>query len=350
MFGPRIVRKASQTNTLVLNSSCKPVVKNGEEDKKKIILTDIYASQGGPALCSSPADTNSCVTKGVEIPTELEHKPNKLGTRIEIESNQQSSQQSKAIANGEDLKASSNDGNSSVLNPGNDIEHVKTPSVPNYRRMFEHSKPEINGGTNVPLFLKNTESRARVQSDKRTVESALGAANGESHQLSLQLQILTTSAVDNAQSISDTENSSSLPVDSIGRKPTSAIPFVAPKPYKNFVATSPWLKHGASTNSAFLAGKEDLLVANVNSDHKKDVVLDSKGEHAFDSVDKQAQRTKFNDHSDLVIPCMDSQREKAVQTCAEKTIVPQKQSYRNTYLSRMRTRKGKWNPLSLTKI
>ena len=338
LFGPRIVRKASQTNSLVVNSSCKQVVKNGEVDKTRKIVNDINASQGGPALFSSPADTNSCVTKGVEIPTELEHKPNKPGTRIEIESNQESSQRANFIANGVDLKATLNDDNPSVLNPNDDIRHVKTPSVLSYRRMFEHSKPEINGETNVPRLLKGTENKARVRSDKRTVESALGAANGESHQSSSQLQILTTSAVDSVQSIPETDNSLSLHVDSIERKSSILRPFVAPKPYKNYVATPPWLKHEASKNSAFLAGKEELLVANVYDevpnatkdletlDHKKDVVLDSKGEDDFENFDGQPLRAKFNDHSDLVIPLIDSQREEALQTCAQKTIVPQEQS------------------------
>ena len=341
VFGPRIVRKASQTNTLVVNSSYKPVVRDGDEDNKRKILHDINMGHGAPALFSSPTDTNSCVTKAVEIPTEVEHKLNKLGTRIEVESNRESSQQSDVITNGEDSKVTL-DVNQSDSKPGNDIGLVKTPSVLSYRRMFEQSKPERNRETNEPQIVKNTEGKAHIQGGKGTTENTSGPTYSEPHHS--QLQILNKSTVDNAQSIPDSEKSTYLHADSIERKVSTPKPSFAPKPYKSFVTTPPWLKHSAPRNVAFQTGQEDLEVANVNNElqsaskdvdtsgHKDEVVVESnvksKGEDPTENVDEYLQRISFNNYSDLVIPSTnDEHREESLQTsAAEKTVVPQEES------------------------
>lgn len=73
--------------------------------------------------------------------------------------------------------------------------------------------------------------------------------------------------------------------------------FVVFKLYKNYVVIFSWFKYDVSKNFAFLVGKEELLVVNVNGevfnvikdleilDYKKDVVFDFKGEDDFENFD-----------------------------------------------------------------
>lgn len=73
--------------------------------------------------------------------------------------------------------------------------------------------------------------------------------------------------------------------------------FVVFKLYKNYVVIFLWFKYDVSKNFAFLVGKEELLVVNVNGevfnvikdleilDYKKDVVFDFKGEDDFENFD-----------------------------------------------------------------
>lgn len=329
VFGPRILRKPSQTNLSIVNSSHKPVVRGDDEENKIKRLQDVNTSRGGPALYSSPADTNSCVTKAVEIPTEVEHKPNKLSTQREVENNRKSSPRSDATAmQGEDSKMTL-DIQQSETKLSN--EHVKAPSVFNYRRMFEQSKPEISKETSEPRIAKNTESiKPHVQNDKMTTDCTLGTAISESHPSSSQLQISNKSTVDNEHSI-HSEKSTRLHADSSDRKISTPKPSFTPKPYKTFVTTPPWLKSTAPRNVNFQIGnnsvQEDIVVANVNSEvqstskdfdtseEKSVVVVESAAkENAKNTIENDDdQKISFDNHNDLVMPSTNKDEE-SVQT------------------------------------
>ncbi|KAL9988809.1 hypothetical protein ACROYT_G003297 [Oculina patagonica] len=340
VFGPRIVRRTTPTNLPIVNSIHKPGVKDDYEENKRNILQDVNTARSTP-LYSSPADTNSCVTKAVEIPTEVEHKPNKLSTQREIEDNRESSRPSDVTAARNDSKMIV-DVQESETRLGN--EHGKAPSVLSYRRMFEQSKPEVNRETSEPRIVKNTESKAHVQSDKRTTEITLGTASSEPHPSSSQLQITNKSSVDKAHSI-HSEKSTRSHADSSEHKISTPKPSFAPKPYRSFVTTPPWLKSTTPKNVAFETSnnnsvQEEKVVAKVNnevqsapkdfntSDEKNVVVIESgsteKARNATESEIKQ--RISFNNRSNLAVPSTNVvHKEESVQKSAEKAVLPQEQ-------------------------
>ena len=206
VFGPRIIRKTSQLNLPIVNSSQKPAARGDHEENKTNILQDVNTVRGGP-LFSSPADANSCVTKGVEIPTEVEHKSNKLTTRKVIEDNHEIiSRQSDFAAVREDLNVASTIQHSETK----PHEQSKTPSVLSYRRMFEQSKAESKE-TSEPCIIKNTQTKTQAQNDKRTTESTLRVVSSESKPSFSLLQISNNSAVDKAHSIHSEKSTCSQP-------------------------------------------------------------------------------------------------------------------------------------------
>ena len=331
VFGPRIVRKTSQLNLPIVKSNQKPAVRGDYEENKTNILQDVNMVRGGP-LSSSPADANSCVTKAVEIPTEVEHKSNKLGTRNEIEDNRESSRQSDVAAPREDSNIQQ-----SETKPN---EHSKTPSVLRYRRMFEQSKT-ASKETSEPCTSKTTQSESQVLIDKRTTESTLRDVRSESNLSSSQLQISNKSSVDKAHSILSEKSTHSHP-DSNQQKVFTPKPTFAPKPYKSFVTTPPWLKNTSPKNITFQIGHKsvqgDVVVAHVNSEvqsapedfdtsEKKSYVIESGAEEnitkTFESEDKQ--KVSFSNSNDPVVPTRSSdvlQKEESVRDTAQETVLP----------------------------
>ena len=334
VFGPRIIRKTSQLNLPIVISSQKPAVSGDHEENKTNILQDVNSVRGGP-LSSSPADANSCVTKGVEIPTEVEHKSNKLSTRKEIEDiNRESSRKSDVAALREDLNVAS-DIQHSETKPH---EQSKTPSVLSYRRMFEQSKTESKE-TSEPCIVKNTQTKTQVQNDKRTTESTLHVVSSESNPSSSLLQISNNSSVNKAHSINYGKSTCSQS-DSSQQKVFTPKPTFAPKPYKSFVTTPPWLKNTSPKNVTFQIGhksvQEDVVLVHVNSEvqsapkdfdtsEKKSYVIESGAKEnatkTFESEDKQ--KVGFSNSNDPLVPGSDIlQKEESVTNTTRETVLP----------------------------
>ena len=332
VFGPRIVRKVSQSNLPIVNSSQKPTVR-GDYENKTNILQDVNTVRGG-SLSSSSADANSCVTKAVEIPTEVEHKSNKLSTRKEIGDNREISQQSDVAAMREDSNVALDIQQSETKL---DNEHSKTPSVLSYRRMFEQSKTEASKETSEPGIIKNTLGKTQEQNDKRTTESTLRTESSESNQSPSQLQISNKSTVDKAHSIHSEKSTCSHP-DSNQQRVFVPKPMFAPKPYKSFVTTPPWLKNTSPKNITFQIGRnsvqEDVVVANVNTEvqsapknfdtsEKKSYVIESGAKENISKTIEIDDKQKVSNSSDLIVPSSDVlQKDESVIKTAEETVVP----------------------------
>jgi len=331
VFGPRIIRKTSQLNLPIVNSSQKPAVSGDYEENKTNILQDVNKVRGG-SLSSSPADANSCVTKAVEIPTEVEHKSNKLSTRKEIENNRERSRQSDVAALREDSIAEQ-----SETKLDND-HSAKSPSVLGYRRMFEQSKTESKETTE-PCIIKNTQSKIQVQNDKWTTESTLRAvsSSSESNQSS-QLQISNRSSVDKTHAIHSEKSTRSHP-DSNQQKVFTPKPTFAPKPYKNFVTTPPWLKNTSAKNVTFQIGHNSVqedVVPTVNTEvqsapkdfdtsEKKSYVIEFGAKEnitkTIETEDKQ--KFSFSNSSEPIVPSSEVlQNGESVKKTTEQTVLP----------------------------
>lgn len=329
VFGPRIIRKTSQLNLPIANSSQKPAVRGDYEENKTNILQDLNTVRGG-SLSLSPADANSCVTKAVEIPTEVEHKSNKPSTRKEIEDNRESSRQSDVAALREDLNVASGI-HQSETKPH---EQSKTSSVLSYRRMFEQSKSESKE-TSEPC----TQSKTQVQIDKRTTESTLRVESSESNPSSSLVQISNKSSVDKAHSIHSEKSTHSHP-DSNQQKVFTTKPTFAPKPYKSVITTPPWLKNTSPKNITFQIGhksvQEDVVAEHGNSEvqsapkdfdtsEKKGYVIESGAKEnvtkTFESEDKQ--KFSFSKSNDPVVPSSDVlQNKESVRNTTQETVLP----------------------------
>ncbi|XP_020612402.1 dentin sialophosphoprotein-like [Orbicella faveolata] len=334
VFGPRIIRKTSQLNLPVANSSQKPAVRGDYEESKTNILQDVNTVRGG-SLSSSPADANSCVTKAVEIPTEVEHKSNKLSTRKEIEDNRESSRQSDVAALREESNVALDIQQSETKL---DNKHsAKTPSVFSYRRMFEQSETESKE-TSEPCIIKNTQSKTQVENHKSTTESTLRAVRSESNPSSSQLQISNKSSAGKAHSIHSEKSTRSHP-DSNQQNVFTPKPTFAPKPYKSFVTTPPWLKNTSPKNITFQIGRnsvqEDVVVANVNTEvqsapknfdtsEKKSYVIESGAKEiitkTIESDDKQ--KVSFSNGNDPIPSGDVLQKEESVKKTTEETVLP----------------------------
>ena len=260
VFGPRIIRKTSEKTIAIVNASQRPDAKadDGKLSKKKVFEDN--PTQNHSPLYSSPADSNSCVTNVVEIPTEEERKPNKCGSlQREAKDYRESTQRGVALLKDDSKTPVSRYAQSTGLNSFKtkvDSEPVKTPSVLSYKRMFEQSKAEKNDISDLRIVKGTDNMKADVRSDKRTAEGKLFAANDES-----QLQTLNKDTEHNAQSI-HMEKSTSLNV----RK---TVPSISPKPLKNFVSTPPWLRNSSLKSVPFPAGKnsvQETMVGNINNE------------------------------------------------------------------------------------
>ena len=282
VFGPRIIRKTSEKTIAIVNASQRPDAKadNGKLSKKKVFEDN--ARQNHSHLYSSPADSNSCVTNVVEIPTEEERKPNKHGSlQREAKDYRESTQRGGALLKDDSKTPVSRYAQSTGLNSFKtkvDSEPVKTPSVLSYKRMFEQSKAEKNDISDLRIVKGTDDMKADVRSDKRTAESKLFAANDES-----QLQTLNKGTEHNGQSI-HMEKSTSLNV----RK---TVPSISPKPFKNFVSTPPWLRNSSTKSVSFPAGKnsvQETMVGNINNE--------------VENISKDIHKS---DHNSLVIKTSD---------------------------------------------
>jgi len=282
VFGPRIIRKTSEKTIAIVNASQRPDTKadNGKLSKKKVFEDN--ATQNHSPLYSSPADSNSCVTNVVEIPTEEERKPNKCGSlQREAKDYRESTQRGGALLKDDSKTPVSRYAQSTGLNSFKtkvDSEPVKTPSVLSYKRMFEQSKAEKNDISDLRIVKGTDNMKADVRSDKRTAESKLFAANDES-----QLQTLNKGTEHNAQSI-HMEKSTSL-------NARKTLPSISPKPFKNFVSTPPWLRNSSSKIVSFPAGKDSVqetMVGNINNE--------------VENISKDIHKS---DHNSLVIKTSD---------------------------------------------
>ena len=329
VFGPRILKKTSEKTLSIATASQRPVTKAEDEEisKRKVVQENVTRNNGS-ALYSSPAVSNSCVTKAVEIPTEMEPKSNKLGSlQQKVEPVCESLQRSGVTSSKEGSKVSVTSEPQPEIKL--DTEHGnKAPSVLSYRRMFEQPKTENKKEVNEILIVKNTESiKSDIKNDKRTTESKLDTANDKS-----QLQISNKSTGDNAQSIHLEKSTSLLASETNERKIASPPPTVAPRPYKSFVSTPPWLKNTSPKNVAFQVGKksaQELLVPkSVNSEYQSSEEENtSKDFHRPDLDHKTVvvesdvkEKQKTLNCSDLVMPTGASEpcNEKPVETDGEK--------------------------------
>ena len=283
VFGPRIIRKTSEKTIAIVNASQRPDAKadDGKLSKKKVFEDN--ATRNHSPLYSSPADSNSCVTNVVEIPTEEERKPSKCGSlQREAKDYRESTQRGGALLKDDSKTPVSRYAQSTGLNSVKtkvDSEPVKMPSVLSYKRMFEQSKAEKNDISDLRIVNGTDNMKADVRSDKRTAESKLFAANDES-----QLQTLNKGTEHNAQSI-HMEKSTSLNV----RK---TVPSISPKPFKNFVSTPPWLRNSSLKSVPFPAGKnsvQETMLGNINNE--------------VENISKDIHKS---DHNSLVIKTSDA--------------------------------------------
>lgn len=299
VFGPRIIRKASEKTIAIVNASQRPDAKvdDGKLCKKKV-FEDNETRNHSP-LYSSPADSNSCVTNVVEIPTEEEQKPNKCGSlQREAKDYLECTQRGGALLNDDSKTPVSRYAQSSGLNSFKtkvDSEPVKTPSVLSYKRMFEQSKAEKNDISDVRIVKGTDNMKGDVRSDERIGESKLFAANDES-----QLQTLNKGTEHNAQSI-HMEKSTSLNV----RK---TVPSISPKPFKNFVSTPPWLRNSSSKSVSFPPGKDSVqetMVGNINNEVEsisKDIHKSDHNGVVIKTSDVMQKGREDVNHSGMKIP------------------------------------------------
>ena len=321
VFGPRIVRKTSEKTLAIVSASQRPVSEVDEEENSRRKSSEEYESRNhGSPLYSSPADSNSCVTKAVEIPTKVERKSNKQGSlQREVVNNRESSQRSDVRSPKEDLKVSvTADGQ---FKTKVDNEHVKAPSVVlSYKRMFEQSKPENKKAIGEPRIVKSTENvKADARIDKRTTESKLDTANDKS-----ELLISNKSVRDNAQSIRLEESTSSQASVTNELKTSTPPPSIAPKPFKSYISTPPWLKNASARSVSFQSGErsfQELVVANVDNDNNnndvgeasKDFLKSDQKSVDVREFDGKEKPKKTLNHGNLEIPGSASEPERRDQ-------------------------------------
>ena len=266
VFGPRIVRRTSEKTIAIANASQRPVSKVESEERRRSQENTTHHRNSA----SDAADSNSCVTRAVEIPTQVGYKSNKWGSlQRGIVNDSENFQRSDVTSSREDLKVPAA---SDVLVQSKtkvfDDDHAKGSSVLAYKRMFEQPQPGDKKEINEP----NTESiKTDFRSDKRTAESKLDIANDNSQS---QICNKRTLLGDNGQSI-QLKKSANLHVSETNEtKISGPSPSTTPKPYKNFVSTPPWLKNSNSPkNITFLAGNKSVqepVVANVHTEIEKE--------------------------------------------------------------------------------
>ena len=308
VFGPRILRRTSEKTIAIANASQRPVNKVDSEEirrRSQENSTHYYSS------ASNAVDSNSCVTRAVEIPTQVGYKSNKWGSlQRGIVNDSENFQRSDVTSPREDLKVLEASDVHAQSKTKLDDDHAKSSSVLTYKRMFEQPQP----GKNKEIIEPNTEStKTDFRSDKRITEGKLDIANDN-----LQSQICNkrTLAGNNGQSIQLKESASPHVSETNETKISAPSPPPAPKPYKNFVATPPWLKNANSLkNITFQAGNKSVqepMVANLNSEMEEEDKdfhkLDQNSVTVKSDVTEKAVKTSTD--VDLVLPVSTTEPDK----------------------------------------
>ena len=306
VFGPRILRKASDKTIAIANASQRPVSKfeDGEINKRRVAQQPTTQNHNS---ASNTVDANSCVTRAVEIPTYVAQKSNKRGSLQQ------------GVVNHVNHAHSENSPRSDVSTPREDLrvsltlhaegktkvgeEDVKAPSVLSYKRMFEQSRPGNKVEISEARSVKTTGSlKADFQSDKWITEGKLDTANFNS-----KSQNLNKGTGNNAQSIQLKKPTSPPTPETNKPKIASPSSSIAPKPFKNFVTTPPWLKNSSAKSVSFqTAGQsvQEPVVAKVNSEEEKsskDFHKSDQREEAIVQSDVREIVDKTSSSSDLVI-------------------------------------------------
>ena len=267
VFGPRIVRRTSEKTIAIANASQRSVSKVESEEIRR--GSQENATHYNSA--SNAADSNSCVTRAVEIPTQVGYKSNKWGSLQRGNVNDSENfHRSDVTYSREDMKVPvASDVHVQSKTKVFEDDHAKGSSVLAYKRMFEQPQP----GNKKEIIEPNTESiKTDFRSDKRTAEGKLDIANDNSQS---QMCNKRTLLGDNGQ----LKKSASLHVSETNEtKISGSSPSTAPKPYKNFVSTPPWLKNSNSPkNITFLAGNKSVQepvvhvhAANVHNEIEKE--------------------------------------------------------------------------------
>lgn len=239
VFGPRILRKASDKTIAIAAASHRPA-SQGEEEQliKKVVLQ--HQEKASNAVVSK---SNTCVTKAFDMPAEVEHRGNERGfLQRGFVNDSNNSQRSDIASPGDDLKV--NLSSDATV----DNEHSSpVSSVLAYKLMFEQSKPgnyrEIINPASVPRSQSyKTDSESEKMSSVSKLESE-------------QAHISNKCSVNNAQSAMLRKSTGVSAPEIQEHKISNPSYSIAPKPYKNFVPTPPWLKNSSTRNMNFQPGK-----------------------------------------------------------------------------------------------
>lgn len=245
VFGTRILRKNSEKTIAIATASQRPVSKSEDEliDTRKVLQHHEFTSN------AVDPKVNSCVTNAVDIPTEVEHSGNKRGSLRREVVNGSDNSQSDVASPREDLEVKLSSDESHEVELDNEL--VTVPSVLTYKRMFEQSKPGNDKEISAPWSALSTESfKTDSKSNKSTSENTLDIVNNNE-----QAQIPNKSFGNIAQSVFKTKSTSVTEPEMLEHKTSGPSYSIAPKPYKNFVITPPWLKNSLPRNVNFHPGK-----------------------------------------------------------------------------------------------
>lgn len=239
VFGPRILRKASDKTIAIATASQRPASKGEEEQLNKKRVLQHHENASNTVLSKS----NSCVTNAVEIPADVEHRGNKRGSlQRGFINDSDNSQRSEIPSPRDDLKVNFSS-NATV-----DNDHSSTvSSVLAYKQLFEQSKLGNNKEIIDPASVPRSQSyKADSDREKKSPESKLDSE---------QAHISNKGSVNDAQSFM-LRKSTGVNAPEIQEDKTSNPSYsIAPKPYKNFVSTPPWLKNSLPRNMNFQPGK-----------------------------------------------------------------------------------------------
>ncbi|KAK2567095.1 hypothetical protein P5673_008889 [Acropora cervicornis] len=237
VFGPRILRKASDKTIAIAAASQRPASQGEEEQLTKKRVSQHHEKASNAAVTKS----NTCVTKAVGIPADVEHRGNERGClQRGFINDDNNSQRSDIASPGDDLKVN--------LSSDATVDDDHSSTVSSVLALFEQSKPG-----NYRSEIINSASVPRSQSYKTDSESEKKSSASKFE--SEQAHISNKGSVNNAQSAM-LRKSTGVRAPEIQEHKTSNPSYsIAPKPYKNFVPTPPWLKNSLPRNMNFQPGK-----------------------------------------------------------------------------------------------
>ncbi|XP_074623526.1 uncharacterized protein LOC141881640 [Acropora palmata] len=237
VFGPRILRKASDKTIAIAAASQRPASQGEEEQLTKKRVSQHHEKASNAAVTKS----NTCVTKAVGIPADVEHRGNERGClQRGFINDDNNSQRSDIASPGDDLKVN--------LSSDATVDDDHSSTVSSVLALFEQSKPG-----NYRSEIINSASVPRSQSYKTDSESEKKSSASKFE--SEQAHISNKGSVNNAQSAM-LRKSTGVRAPEIQEYKTSNPSYsIAPKPYKNFVPTPPWLKNSLPRNMNFQPGK-----------------------------------------------------------------------------------------------